>query len=103
MDSIMLAIGGFASTIAQLVSDKISSLNSVRLSFLYSDEDGNDLASLDADEECKILLGKRHKKNFPTEIFNKADKVFMVVGLGGKTGTEFILPAIRAAKAAGKI
>lgn len=101
MDSIMLAIGGFASTIAQLVSDKISSLNSDRLSFLYSDEDGNDLASLDADEECKILLGKRHKKKFPTEIFNEADKVFMVVGLGGKTGTEFILPAIRAAKSAG--
>ena len=101
MNSIMLAIGGFGSTIVQLVSDKISSLDSGRLSFLYSDEDGKDLTNLDADEKCKILLGKKHKKNFPTEIFNEGDKVFLVVGLGGKTGTEFILPAIRAARAVG--
>lgn len=97
----ILAIGGCASAITQLVYNELSITGSDHLAFMYSDVDMDDLADLDVDEKCKVLLDKKSVKDFPGKIFNGADKIFMVAALGGKTGTEYILPAIRAAEKAG--
>lgn len=99
MITILLAIGNAGGNITEAVrrNTKHDGLKNAR--YVFADCDESDLKKHDS--ESDIVLLAHTNESFPKHVFKDADRVMIVTGLGGKTGTKFTELAARAAIDAG--
>lgn len=96
----LLAIGGAGGNILTTIrrETKHPALKNAR--YVFADSDENGLNERDT-EAGKILVVDSEDDVFPANIFNDVQKLTIVAGFGGKTGTKFTELAARAAIEAG--
>lgn len=99
MITILLAIGNAGSNIVESVrrDTKHDGLKNAR--YVFADCDESDLKKHES--KGTIILLEHTNKSFPEHIFEDVEKLVIVAGLGGKTGTKFTELAAQAAIDAG--
>lgn len=98
--TLILAIGNAGGNIVKAIGQetKLSELKNVW--YVFADCNEDDLRKHEATGVNTVLF-ESGSDSFPEDIFRDVKKLIIVVGLGGRTGTEFIEPAAIAAKDAG--
>lgn len=100
MKTMLLAIGNAGSNILETIrrETKHSALKDAQ--YVFADCDATDLSKHDADG-CPSILLDSENESFPTDIFADIEKLVIVSGMGGKTGTKFTELAATSAKESG--
>lgn len=95
----ILAIGNAGGNIVESIrrDAKHTALKDAR--YVFADCDESDLKKHES--EGTIILLEHTNESFPKHIFDDVEKLVIVAGLGGKTGTKFTELAARAAIDAG--
>ena len=96
----VLAIGNAGGNIVETIrkETKYAGLKGTR--YVFADCDESDLKKREA-EDCKLILLNTDKDGFSGGIFDGIEKLVIVAGLGGKTGTKYAELAAKSAIDAG--
>lgn len=100
MKTMLLAIGNAGGNILETIHRETKHVALKDARYVFADCDATDLSKHDADG-CSITLLDAGSETFPTDIFACVDKLTIVSGMGGKTGTKFTELAATAAKESG--
>ncbi len=102
-NSLILCIGGAASNIITTLQKGLSNQSIFQSSdIIVADVNQYSLTTISTNfEHIKTITLNWDIKDFSSEIFNNISKLLIVVGLGGKTGSEYSLYAIKKAKELG--
>lgn len=96
--TMILAIGGAGCNMAETIMREASVHWVSEASYLFADSDQSRLAELSIKGYQTVDLTKT---TISKEDFNGLEKIYVLAGLGGKTGTDYITEAINVAKNSG--
>ena len=96
MKTMLLAIGNAGGNIVETICKESENVALKDSEYIFADCDEDDL-NTHKTEECHTIKLDYEEKEFPCSIFKRVEKLFIVAGLGGITGTKFVELAIIAA------
>lgn len=96
--TMILAIGGAGCNMAEIIMREASVHWVSEASYLFADSDQSRLAELSIKGYQTVDLTKT---TISKEDFNGLEKIYVLAGLGGKTGSDYITEAINVAKNSG--
>ena len=94
----ILAIGGAGCSMAETIMREASAHWVREAAYLFADSDQASLAELAQKGYQTISLNGNEN---PCEVIKGVEKLYLLVGMGGKTGSEYVNIVANAAKAAG--
>ncbi len=96
----ILAIGNAGGNIVETIRKQTEHAILKEAKYIFADCDESDLKKHEADDSQMILLDAE-KYELPGGIFDEIEKLVIIAGLGGKTGTKFTELAVKSAKESG--
>ena len=96
MKSMLLAIGNAGGNIVETIRKQTEHAMLKEAKYIFADCDESDLKKHEADDSQLILLNT-DKYEVPGKIFNGVEKLVIIAGLGGKTGTKYAELAAKSA------
>ena len=84
----ILAIGNAGGNIVETIRKQTEHAMLKEAKYIFADCDKSDLKKHETDDSQLILLNT-DKDGVPGKIFNRIEKLVIVAGLGGKTGTKY--------------
>lgn len=100
MKTMLFAIGNAGSNIVETIRKESENAALKKIRNVFADCDENDLKKHKA-EDCQLIHLNKDEDEFPNEIFDGIEKLVIVTGLGGKTGTKYAELAAKSAVDAG--
>lgn len=99
METVMIiAIGKAGGNIANAIRKETDCPELQNARYIFADTDFDDKKIHEGFGERIVLL---EDESFPADVFNDVEKLIIIAGFGGKTGTRFAFLAAKAAKIAG--
>lgn len=100
MNTVVLAIGNAGGNIVESIRREAKDTQLELAGFVFADTSAEDLQRHSREGNMTICL--RHEDDsFPQDVFFGVERLIIVAGLGGRTGTKFSIMAVEAAKACG--
>lgn len=100
MNTVVLAIGNAGGNIAESIRREVEDTPLESARYVFADTSAEDLQRHEG--EGKVTICLRHEDNsFPKDVFVGVERLIIVAGLGGRTGTKYSIMAVEAAKACG--
>lgn len=100
MKTMLLAIGNAGGNIVETIRKESKNVALKKTQYVFADCDESDLKKREA-ENCKLIHLNTDKDGFSGGIFDGIEKLLIVAGLGGKTGTKYAELAAKSAIDAG--
>ncbi len=98
--TMILALGGAGGNIAETICRDAKQTELKEANYLFADTDENSLKKHNADNRQLIVLNPEQDA-FPEGVFTEVEKLYIIAGMGGMTGSKFLMPAVSEAKKAG--
>lgn len=97
---LILGIGGAGGNIINTIfkDSKNPSLRSARYTYADTDVLSLQIFKNNFGKAIETLVLNSEEEEFPTEVLRRVERLFIVVGLGGKTGSYFACKALQTAK-----
>lgn len=96
MKTMLLAIGNAGGNIVETIRKDSKNVALKKTQYVFADCDESDLKKREA-ENCKLIHLNTDKDGFSGKIFNGVEKLVIIAGLGGKTGTKYAELAAKSA------
>lgn len=96
----ILAIGNAGGNIVETIRKQTEHTRLKEAKYIFADCDESDLKKHEADDS-QLILFDEEKYELPNGIFDGIEKLVIIAGLGGKTGTKYAELVAKSAIAAG--